>query len=210
MLARSPCIRETSWFNATPRPRLDLVEGSRVDNPSPPFRDITDAVGFHFNRSDANSELRQDIIDTRASLIDSGLSVVDWNDDGLVTESMNHSVLFRNDGKGGFVREPLPIEDRRLVPSQLLCVDLDGDGLDELVSNRVLYREGHASMGIHFPARRLDGAPTMGGGALQHHALDRDGARWAFRRTRGTGAAGRRPACLLPGSSSARPLTVTR
>ena len=95
--------------------RLDLVEGARVDNPSPPFRDITDAVGFHFNRSDANSELRQDIIDTRASLIDSGLSVVDWNDDGfwdlLVTESMNDSVLFRNDGKGGFVREPLPIEE---------------------------------------------------------------------------------------------------
>ena len=133
--------------------RLDLVEGSRVDNPSPPFREITDAVGFHFNRSDANSDLRQDIIDTRASLIDSGLSVVDWNDDGfwdlLVTESMNHSLLFRNDGKGGFVREPLPIEDRRLVPSQLLFVDLDGDGIEELVSNRVLYREGRASMGIY-------------------------------------------------------------
>ena len=35
------------------------------------------------------------------------------------------------------------------MPSQLLFVDLDGDGLDELVSNRVLYREGHASMGIY-------------------------------------------------------------
>ena len=133
--------------------RLDLIEGSRVHNPSPPFRDITDAVGFHFNRSDVNGDLRQAIIDTRSSLIDSGLSVVDWDHDGfwdlLVTESMNHSLLFRNDGKGGFERELLPIDDQRLVPSQLLFVDLDGDGLEELVGNRVLYRDGYGSMGIY-------------------------------------------------------------
>ena len=133
--------------------RLDLIEGSRVHNPSPPFRDITDAVGFHFNRSDVNGDLRQDIIDTRSSLIDSGLSVVDWDHDGfwdlLVTESMNHSLLFRNDGKGGFERELLPIQDRRLVPSQLLFVDLDGDGVEELVGNRVLYRDGYGSIGIY-------------------------------------------------------------
>ncbi len=133
--------------------RLDFIEGSRVHNPSPPFRDITDAVGFHFNRSDVNGDLRQDIIDTRSSLIDSGLSVVDWDHDGfwdlLVTESMNHSLLFRNDGKGGFERELLPIADRRLVPSQFLFVDLDGDGLEELVGNRVLYRDGYGSIGIY-------------------------------------------------------------
>ena len=133
--------------------RLDLIEGSRVHNPSPPFRDITDAVGLHFNRSDVNGDLRQDIIDTRLSLIDSGLSVIDWDHDGfwdlLVTESMNHSLLFRNDGKGGFERELLPIEDRRLVPSQLLFVDLDGDGVEALVGNRVLYRDGYGSMGIY-------------------------------------------------------------
>ena len=29
--------------------RLDLEEGVRVENPRPPFRDITDAVGLHFN-----------------------------------------------------------------------------------------------------------------------------------------------------------------
>ena len=133
--------------------QLDFIEGSRVHNPSPPFRDITNAVGFHFNRSDVKGDLRQDIIDTRSSLIDSGLSVVDWDHDGfwdlLVTESMNHSLLFRNDGKGGFERELLPIKDRRLVPSQLVFVDLDGDGLEELIGNRVLYRDGYGSMGIY-------------------------------------------------------------
>ena len=35
------------------------------------------------------------------------------------------------------------------MPSQLLFVDLDGDGLEELVGNRVLYRDGYGSMGIY-------------------------------------------------------------
>lgn len=133
--------------------RLDLIEGMRVENPLPPFRDITDAVGLHFNRSDANNELRQEILDTRASLIDSGLSVVDWDRDGfwdiLATESMDHSVLFLNDGKGGFVRGPLVFQDRRLIPSQFMVIDLDDDGLEDLVSNRVLYQGTRAWMGIH-------------------------------------------------------------
>ena len=73
--------------------RFVVVEGSSVHNPFPPFRDITDAAGFHFNRSDINRDLRQDIVDTRSSLIDSSLSIVDWDDDGfwdvIATESMN-------------------------------------------------------------------------------------------------------------------------
>jgi hypothetical protein len=113
-------------------------------------------VGLHLNRSDVDSQLRQDIIDTRASLIDSALSVVDWNHDGfwdiLVTETMNHSVLFLNDGKGGFVREPLPVLDRRMFPSQFLFVDLDNDGVEELVTTRVVYLRNRAWMGIY--ARR--------------------------------------------------------
>ena len=69
----------------------------RVENPAPPFRDITDAVGLHFNSSEANRQLRQEILDTRSSLIDSGLNVVDWNRDGfwdiVATESWDHSVV---------------------------------------------------------------------------------------------------------------------
>ena len=133
--------------------RFDFLEGIAVQNSLPPFRDITDAVGFHFNRSEINYELRRDIVDTRSSLIDSSLSVVDWNHDGfwdvIATESMNQAVLFINDGKGGFTRGVLPFDDPRLIPSQVLFVDLDGDGLEELVGNRVLYRDGRGSIGLY-------------------------------------------------------------
>lgn len=132
---------------------VEFIDGTTVYKPSPQFRDITDAVGFHFNRSDVNNNLRQDIVDTRSSLIDSSLSVVDWNHDGLwdviATESMNQSLLFLNDGKGGFVRAELPFDDPRLIPAQVLFVDLDGDGLEELVGNRVLYHDGVGSIGLH-------------------------------------------------------------
>ena len=124
-----------------------------MENPSPPFRDITDAVGLHFNRSAANDALRQDIVDIGNSLIDSALSVVDWNGDGfwdlLATESFGQSVLFLNDGRGGFSRERLPVQQDLLIPSQFLFLDLDGDGVEELVGNRVSYRDTKAWIGIY-------------------------------------------------------------
>ena len=142
--------------------RFDVVEATAVRNPHPPFREITDAAGFHFNRSEANRELRQAIVDTRSSLVDSGLSVVDWNADGfwdlLATESMNQAVLFLNDGRGGFVRAAPPYDDARLIPSQTLFVDLDGDGLEELVGNRVLYSAGRGSIGLYTRAAAAAGS----------------------------------------------------
>jgi len=148
--------------------RFAFGEGSWAQNSRVIFRDITDAVGFHFNRSRANEELRQDIVDTRSSLVDSSLGVVDWNHDGfwdvLVTEAMNQGVLFLNDGKGGFSREDLPFDDNRLIPSQVLFVDLDGDGFEELVGNRVLYRGRQGFIGIY---TRRDGEWLFLPNALQ-------------------------------------------
>ena len=133
--------------------RLDVADAFRVSNPSPPFRDITDAVGLHFNRSPENGQLRQEVADTGMSLIDSALSVVDWNRDGywdiIATEVARHSVLFLNDGRGGFLRESLPIGEDLLIPSQYLFVDLDGDGVEEIAGSRMTYRDGRAWMGIH-------------------------------------------------------------
>ena len=150
--------------------RLDFLEGTRVENPSPPFRDVTDSVGLHFNRSEANRRLRQDMLDTGDSLIDSALNVVDWNRDGfwdiVAVESWNHGALFLNDGKGGFVRGVLPFSDRRLIPSPLLVVDLDNDGVEELVSNRVLGQDERGWMVIY---TRRNGEWVMLSRALEFH-----------------------------------------
>ena len=139
--------------------RLDTVTATRVSNPAGPFLDVTDAVGLHFNRSAVNVRIRQDAANGGMSLIDSALGVVDWNRDGfwdiLATEAANHAVLFLNDGRGGFVREALPFRDDRLIPSQLLFVDLDGDGLEELVGTRVVYSGARGWMGIY---TRRDGS----------------------------------------------------
>ena len=129
------------------------VPAGQDGGPAPPLRAITDAVGLHFNRSPENDRLRRDAAAAGIGLFDSALGGVDWNRDGhwdiLVTEVASHAVLFRNDGRGGFVREPLPFGDERLVPGQALFVDLDGDGLEELVGSRVAYGGGQAWMGIH-------------------------------------------------------------
>ena len=133
--------------------RLDATDVVRVHNPTLGFRDITDAVGLHFNRSAANQQLRQDVADTGVSHIDSALSVVDWNRDGfwdiVATESGNHSVLFLNDGRGGFVRRGLPVRNYFLTPGQLLFVDLDGDGLEELVGSRIVYSGDRGWIGLY-------------------------------------------------------------
>ena len=129
------------------------LPAAQDDGPAPPLRAITDAVGLHFNRSPENERLRRAVADAGMSLIDSALGVVDWNRDGhwdiLATEAGVHAILFRNDGRGGFVREPLPFGDDRLIPNQALFVDLDGDGLEEIVGSRVAYGDGRAWMGIH-------------------------------------------------------------
>ena len=87
------------------------------------------------------------------SLIDSALAIVDWNQDGfwdvLTTEVGSQRVLFLNTGRGGFVRRALPVLAPELIPSQLLFVDLDGDGLEELVGSRIVYQENRAWIGLH-------------------------------------------------------------
>ena len=132
--------------------QLDFLDATRVRNPAPPFRDITDTVGLHFNRSAVNDQLRQDVAETGMSLIDSALAMVDWNRDGfwdiVVTEAGSHGLLFLNDGKGGFTRGRLPIRDDVLIPSQVLYVDLDADGAEELVGSRIVYRDDRAWIGI--------------------------------------------------------------
>lgn len=143
--------------------RFDVLEGTRVASSRPPFRDITATTGFDLLTSAENLALRQDIIDSRTNMTYFGLSVVDWDRDErpdlLVTEALNQAALFLNDGKGGFTRGELPYEHPGQIPSQALFVDLDGDGLEELVGNQIhRHVGGRASIGLH---TRRDGAWTF-------------------------------------------------
>ena len=133
---------------------LEVLDAQSTESAALVFRDITDATGFHFNASSANRELRQQVIDTRTNMTYWGLSAVDWNRDGfwdlLATESLNRSVLFVNDRRGGFVLEDLPIDAADDNPSLFLFVDLDNDGLEELIGNHVhTYEDEKAWIGIY-------------------------------------------------------------
>lgn len=126
--------------------RLEWMEGCRLESDQPAFADITDAVGFHFNDSEQNRKLAQAIIDARAIKTAGGLSAVDWNRDGFwdltATVAGRHTVVFVNDGRGGFVPEPSPASRAEDAGYMTLFADLDNDGVEELVSTTVLDYSG--------------------------------------------------------------------
>jgi len=133
--------------------RMALREGCRIEARRPPFQDVTDAVGFHFNESAANRDLQQRVINERTIRTNSGLCVVDWNRDGfwdiLATRYQKQTVLFVNDGLGGFRQEDLPFKDAEDAGAVFVFVDLDGDGLEELVDSQVSgYRDGRCTIAL--------------------------------------------------------------
>jgi hypothetical protein len=157
--------------------RLEMTEGCRIENPRPPFRDITDETGFHFNESEENRRNAQAIINSRGIKTSGGLACVDWNRDGfpdvLATVANRQTVLFLNDGKGGFVRGDSPVKSPGDSPYTFLSVDLDNDGEEELVGAQVLGYEGKSAR-LELFAKGKEGWSEVKG------ALDfriRDGAR---------------------------------
>jgi hypothetical protein len=139
--------------------RLALPAGAFVESSRSPFADITDAAGFEFAYSAEGRKALQGAIDNRTMTNVGALAAVDWNRDGfpdlLATNENRRSVLFLNDGQGGFIPETLPEEGGLFY----LYLDLDGDGVEELVSTQPKwYRGGKACLGLYV---RRDGAWTF-------------------------------------------------
>lgn len=121
--------------------RLGLREGCLVVNPSTPFQSFAVASGFSFLESPENVAASQAIIDARMVKTAGGLSCFDANGDGfwdfLATMVNRQSVLFLNDGHGGFIRCPGPGSRQEDAGYFFLVVDLDGDGGLEAISTQV-------------------------------------------------------------------------
>ncbi|MCC6739624.1 MAG: VCBS repeat-containing protein [Planctomycetia bacterium] len=134
--------------------RVEWVRGTRLDATRTPWVDVTDEAGLHFNESDANRALRQSMIEDRAVTNSGSLVVTDWNRDGrpdvLASVVGGELVAFLNDGNGGFTRQmPLGLKPDE-VARTYLAVDLDGDGLEELVGGTVRTdRGGKAAIPIY-------------------------------------------------------------
>lgn len=140
--------------------RLEWVDGVRAEARTAPWVDITEPAGLTFNESAEVQRLRQEMINDRGIVNLGGLVVADFDRDGfpdvLATRENNQAVLFRNDGRGGFVRATSPVATAKEVGLTFLLVDLDGDGVEELVSTRVTEYEGETAwLPIH--VRRGDG-----------------------------------------------------
>jgi Flp pilus assembly protein TadD len=125
---------------------VHLEQVTRAACSLPPFADVTAAAGVTDGMGLQNQRLLQEGLDEHRTLALGGLTLLDWNRDGftdlLATRKGQLTTLLLNDGQGGFLPTPHPLEAPAESPAFLLWVDLDGDGLEELVGSEPLAYSG--------------------------------------------------------------------
>lgn len=134
--------------------RLEWVEGWRAEGTRTPWRDVTEACGLVLPGGEESRRVRAQIINERGIGTLGGMSVCDWNGDGfadvVATRGREEMVLFLNDGRGGFTLAESPVSEAREAGNTPLVVDLDNDGVDEMLTGAVLSYEGQvARVGIY-------------------------------------------------------------
>ena len=128
--------------------RLAVIDGSWTVVALPAFQELSRLVGFAFHASEDSADSVQRMIDVRRLFSSGGLTVLDYDDDGfwdiIATRHYQGAVLFKNDRTGGFTHERLEAVDAEDAGAKMfLTVDLDNDGVDELVSTHVFKGKGY-------------------------------------------------------------------
>ncbi len=130
-------VSRTRWTLA----RVLWLGGHAGRGSTPAFVDVSAPRGVGFHLSPANRELRRRLVDERLLDAPGGVSVLDFDgngfDDLLATHRGQATRLLLNDGRGGFEPGTLPFPQPAQSPAALAFVDLDGDGLEELVGGHV-------------------------------------------------------------------------
>lgn len=107
---------------------------------APPFVDASAEVGFGLRRARAAAQAVQTQANNKRIETIGGLAVVDFDRDArpdvLVWNQRRLLLLFRNDGRGGFERRS-DLIPREQIGLHHLYADLDGDGVEELVSTEL-------------------------------------------------------------------------
>jgi len=143
--------------------RFAFERGTRARSILPVFADLGPFVGFGFSPSATARADIQSAIDERRLFTVGGLNVIDFDRDGfwdiLASYAGRETVLFRNDGRGGFVPQRLPLIDEPNVVSKAhLFLDLDDDGREELVGTNV---EGYGAEHGELPLFTFDARGKM-------------------------------------------------
>lgn len=123
--------------------RLGAVRSGGLDVVAvrtPAFREVAGEVGLGLHRDEAaQAAVTRQADDQRLETL-GGLAVADFNRDGfpdlLAWNRRRTLQRFLNDGRGGFDKQADLIVPRE-VGYQLLWLDLDGDGQEELVSSEL-------------------------------------------------------------------------
>ena len=121
--------------------RLQAVHTETTRYTGATFADVSRLAGIGLHRSREKQELiLRDLGNVGITTL-GGVTILDWNHDGLldilVYELESELELFQNDGAGGYTR----IDRARLIPAAeaapfYLYLDLDGDGVEELIGSR--------------------------------------------------------------------------
>lgn len=140
---------------------LDLLRWELIDYAGPRLVEVSGEVGLDLLRSPEKQEIWRRSFGSGRGTFEGGLTALDYDRDGyldlLVTIRGSTFLLFQNDGQGGFRRvTPEGLLPPERAAAMYLYLDLDGDGIAELIGTEPILSKGKYRLPFyHFQGDRL-------------------------------------------------------